>query len=270
MFHVKQRSAVLTYPESQELPLTRKIVVRAAGFVSPGDGNCAKPLTPVGRGGAAAPLPPFFSPPARGRGRKDGASKLLSGLTSGRAPCRMARSFPLLCCHPGLVPGSRPSGTAPEHSSTGHDRSRLSPERSPSPRPSPPRGRGGFAAPLRPLLLPSRLREGPGEGRSVGTDRRDPVRSENAVTRLPPDRSPGQAWTPEQVRGDNGGRGLEPGVRRARASRPRPSPSCPDLFRGPVKPLRRSNSWLWTPEQVRGDSLGVGNDAGSPGPDWRG
>ena len=93
-------------------------------------------------------------------------------------------------CHPGPGPGSRPSRTAPEHSSTGHDRSRLSPERSPSPRPSPPRGRGGFAAPLRPPLLPSCLREGPGEGGSVGTDRRDPVRSVSGAG-LDPGTSPG-------------------------------------------------------------------------------
>ncbi len=36
--------------------------------------------------------------------------------------------------------------------------------RAPSPQPSPPRGRGGVAAPARPPLLPSRWREGPGEG----------------------------------------------------------------------------------------------------------
>ena len=170
MFHVKQRSAVLTYPESQELPLTRKIVVRAAGFASPGDGNCAKPLTPVGRGGAAAPLPPFFSPPARGRGRKDGASKLLSGLTSGRAPCRMARSFPLLCCHPGPVPGSRPSGTAPEHFSTGYDRSPLLPGGPPHPGPLPHGGEGDSRRRFALFFSPPACGRGRGRvGRSVRT-----------------------------------------------------------------------------------------------------
>ena len=47
--------------------------------------------------------------------------------------------------------------------------------------------------------------------------------------------------------------------------RPLVSPAVtPDLFRGPVKPLRRWSPWPWTPEQVRGDSLGVGNGAGFP------
>ena len=54
-----------------------------------------------------------------------------------------------------------------------------------------------------------------------------------ALARLSPDRSPGQAWTPEQVRGDK--RGVEMvspfGTEPAPGTPLRPTPSCPDLFR---------------------------------------
>ena len=63
----------------------------------------------------------------------------------------------------GLKPGSRLSGSAPEHFSTGHDGSRLSPGEIPLS----PKGERGGRSPFLPL---SRLREGPGEGR-------DPIRA---------------------------------------------------------------------------------------------
>ena len=91
------------------------------------------------------------------------------------------------------------------------------------------RGTPGAGASL--SLLPSRAREGTGEGGSGHGSRRARLLSSfprchpglvpgsrlsgAALARFPPDpgtgsgtgRGPGQAWTPEQVRGDNGGRG---------------------------------------------------------------
>ena len=163
-----------------------------------------------------------FSPPARGRGR-------------GRAEAGRYGGLP--CCHPGLVPGSRLSGTAvagpprnavrgrpgPRNESghdggrgadvpgfgpstgRGHSRSRrapLTPALSPA-------GRGRVAAATPPPLLPSRSREGPGEGggRAVrGSPPLSPRTCSGVQTvghrcsRASPDRGPGQAWTPEQVR----------------------------------------------------------------------
>ena len=60
---------------------------------------------------------------------------------------------------------------------------------------------------------------------------------------------------------DTGGGGGRP-------HRPRVSPAVtPDLFRGPERPSRRLSTWPWTPEQVRGDSVGERDDATSRG--WR-
>ncbi len=107
-------------------------------------------------------------------------------------------------CHcttsPARMPAgrSRLSGTAPEH---------FSPGRPPHPGPLPVRERGTRAP--APCLLPSRSREGPGRvGRSLRT-----VAIRPDLARLPSDpgtesgtaRRPGQAWTPEQVRGDKRG-----------------------------------------------------------------
>ena len=132
-----------------------------------------------------------------------GLSAHRSGRSSGcgtlAPPVRVPR------CHPGPVPGASLSDAAPEHFSTEYDRRRP-------PHPGPlPVGEKGSCGAASALLLPSRKREGPGEGGG-------PVGSEHAVARLPLElRCAPRPSCPDLFRASTSGRRLVPS---------RPAPRC--------------------------------------------
>ena len=174
------------------------------------DTNFGAPASPV----AVTLLPAVMAglvPLLSGLSRANRARGLAAGGLPAHRPnrgsdCgRLAPPVRVPCCHPGLVPGSRLSGTA--------------------------------------------------------------------LARLPPDRGPGQAWTPEQVRGDS--RGSRNGLVHRQGARPKVKPDSnglvPAIHVSPHRGARREGTRRWPHVDARNksghdDKGGMPEDTRTGGP----